>query len=272
MPILGRPIKGQSNDLRQNKMPLLSGLSIYDFGRLISTIIFLMIGQVIKLLLVMIPVRFQLYLDQFHEKIYPSHFLRSKSDERSLHPLANITTFEQMADYWGANYEQHIVRTSDGYFLTLHRLCPDPQSTSKFDQSKVVLFFHGFMMTSEGWLAHPIRSSNLALNLLDKGYDVWLANVRGNKYGIKHKKFKFTDSEFWDFSLDEVALIDLPETVDVSSLRICISIFYVFRSMFFIEQVLRSYHILGFLREPRYALQRLACSLNFEIKLIASLL
>lgn len=115
-----------------------------------------------------------------------------------------------MAEYWGLNFEEFVVPTADGYFLALHRLRPKA-TTSK----GVVLMWHGFMMTSEVWLAHPNRESNLAITLVERGYDVWLANVRGNKYSIKHSKYKYNDTEFWDYSLDEHALVDLPETIDV---------------------------------------------------------
>ena len=35
--------------------------------------------------------------------------------------------------------------------------------------------------------------------LVDKGYDVWLGNVRGNTYSQLHKKWTIKDREFWDF-------------------------------------------------------------------------
>lgn len=78
-----------------------------------------------------------------------------------------------------------------------------------------VLLWHGFMMNSEVWLAHPEGvNGNLALYLIEAGYDVWLGNVRGNKYSHKHSQYKPQDTQFWDFSLDEHALIDLPTVVD----------------------------------------------------------
>ena len=35
--------------------------------------------------------------------------------------------------------------------------------------------------------------------LCDCGYDVWLANVRGNTYSQCHKQYTTNDREFWDF-------------------------------------------------------------------------
>jgi pimeloyl-ACP methyl ester carboxylesterase len=50
--------------------------------------------------------------------------------------------------------------------------------------------------------------------LADLGYDVWMGNVRGNRYALKHKTLNPSMSAFWDFSWDEHALVDLPSMID----------------------------------------------------------
>ncbi|KAJ3407861.1 cholesterol esterase [Chytridiales sp. JEL 0842] len=77
----------------------------------------------------------------------------------------------------------------------------------------VVLLYHGFMMCSEVWVCVPNPSQNLPFVLADAGYDVWLGNTRGNKYSCKHRSLKTTDEAFWDFSMDHLALHDLPDSV-----------------------------------------------------------
>ena len=50
----------------------------------------------------------------------------------------------------------------------------------------------------------------LAYVLADKQYDVWIGNFRGNKYSRKHIKFNAdTDTDYWDFSIDELIKYDL---------------------------------------------------------------
>ena len=85
-----------------------------------------------------------------------------------------------------------------------------------------VLLNHGSMMTSEVWLTAPSRfiagseniPSTLPHVLLHAGYDVWLANRRGNKYSCKHTHLHTNSNEFWSFSLDEPACRDLPAVID----------------------------------------------------------
>jgi lysosomal acid lipase/cholesteryl ester hydrolase len=54
-----------------------------------------------------------------------------------------------------------------------------------------------------------------AFKLSADGFDVWLANSRGNKYSRDHTHYNpDTDAEFWNFSFIEMAMFDLPAMVD----------------------------------------------------------
>lgn len=46
------------------------------------------------------------------------------------------------------------------------------------------------------------------------GYDVWLANARGNTYSRSHARLSPGSKEFWDFSWHEIGFWDLPTVVD----------------------------------------------------------
>lgn len=52
--------------------------------------------------------------------------------------------------------------------------------------------------------------------LVDHGYDVWLANARGNRYSRKHVSLhpRKDAKKFWDFSWHEIAMDDIPTGVD----------------------------------------------------------
>lgn len=142
--------------------------------------------------------------------------------------------------------EEHAVFTPDGYILILHRLRfkrqPSEEDGERGGESirafgngafekrdcgggnppPPVLLNHGSMMTSEVWLTTPSRTipgeeripATLPHVLLHAGYDVWLANRRGNKYSCKHTSLHTNSHEFWSFSLDEPACRDLPVVVD----------------------------------------------------------
>jgi hypothetical protein len=46
-------------------------------------------------------------------------------------------------------------------------------------------------------------------------FDVWLGNARGNKYSCKHEALSPESEEYWNFSLDEPANIDVPTLIEV---------------------------------------------------------
>ena len=109
--------------------------------------------------------------------------------------------------------EEHIVVTDDKYLLTLHRIPPDPTRECK----GVVYLHHGLLMCSDIWICHHIdpMTKNLPLLLHSlKNYDVWMGNNRGNKYSTYNLNYTINDNKFWDFSLDEFALFDIPNSID----------------------------------------------------------
>lgn len=122
----------------------------------------------------------------------------------------------------GFKVQIHKVVTPDGYILQHHRIV-NPVKKSKINRPPVILS-HGLMSSSNLWLmgspgGHindpliPIRS-NLGFALAQRGYDVWLMNIRGNYYTTRHTKLDPRKPKFWDFSFDEFIKYDLPTTID----------------------------------------------------------
>ena len=49
------------------------------------------------------------------------------------------------------------------------------------------------------WVVNDPKIGAPAFMLADAGYDVWLGNNRGTKYGIRHVSLNHKDPKFWDF-------------------------------------------------------------------------
>lgn len=118
------------------------------------------------------------------------------------------------------------IETSDGYRIQFFRIGKkesDPQD------KQPVFLQHGMATESTFWVA--ISNRSLALTLVDNDYDVWLGNIRGNRYGRNHTKFSTDDKKFWDYSIDDIGLIDIPAMLDVVSKETNQKIIYIGHSM-----------------------------------------
>lgn len=69
------------------------------------------------------------------------------------------------------------------------------------------------MMNSEIWVCLTDEERCLVFKLVDRGYDVWLGNNRGNKYSKKSIHHPPTSQAFWNFSMDEFAFHDIPDSI-----------------------------------------------------------
>lgn len=126
--------------------------------------------------------------------------------------LLNSNNIGEMCQFFGYDVESRIVKTDDNYFLTIQRICKPGSITKR--NGKVVYLHHGLLMSSEIWVTMLDKDLNLPFLLYDLGYDVWLGNNRGNKYAQKHLFHAVSSEKFWDFSIDEFALFDIPNTIN----------------------------------------------------------
>jgi lysosomal acid lipase/cholesteryl ester hydrolase len=124
---------------------------------------------------------------------------------------------------FGYHAEEHVVQTTDGYLLGVHRLPykrgeerdgvlvnAGPRSVKK----PVVYLHHGLLMNSEVWVCITEEERCLPFALAEQGYDVWLGNNRGNKYSKKSTRFSPATTDFWNFSMDQFAFHDIPDAID----------------------------------------------------------
>jgi lysosomal acid lipase/cholesteryl ester hydrolase len=121
--------------------------------------------------------------------------------------VRNAENIHEIGKIFGYEMHDHIVTTTDGYLLTLHRIKPLRPG------SPAVYLHHGLLMCSDIWCTKLNKDENLPFRLHDLGYDVWLGNNRGNKYASKHLHLKPSSFEFWDFSIDEFAMYDIPDSI-----------------------------------------------------------
>ncbi|CAD5212984.1 unnamed protein product [Bursaphelenchus okinawaensis] len=117
----------------------------------------------------------------------------------------------QIAKHYGYPVETHKVQTDDGYLIDVHRI-PSPRNTKLPNQYPLILM-HGLELTSASWILNG-QNGSAGFYFADAGFDVWLANVRGNKYGRKHVKMNILDRNFWDFCYDQMAEYDIPAIVE----------------------------------------------------------
>lgn len=147
-------------------------------------------------------------------------------------------TVDEIVSSRGFKLESHAVQTPDGYILTLHRIINPFLSREERNQRNPILLMHGMGTHSLFWLlnddlgsewVHQIDkedpyydarkvnntiNDSLGFELCKRGHDVWLGNQRGNRFSQRHAVLKSNNSSFWNFSLDEIALFDIPATVD----------------------------------------------------------
>ncbi|CAG0903536.1 unnamed protein product [Darwinula stevensoni] len=117
----------------------------------------------------------------------------------------------------GYPVETHTVTTSDGYILDIHRIPHGSSGTGKGPRIPV-LIQHGLLCSSADWLVSGPGKA-LGFILADEGYDVWLGNVRGNRYGRRHRTLSPQDDAFWSFSWHEMGKFDLPAILDAMTER-----------------------------------------------------
>ncbi|CAH1402323.1 unnamed protein product [Nezara viridula] len=123
----------------------------------------------------------------------------------------SAASIENMIREQGYPFEKHSVVTDDGYILTLHRIPHGKNQSGKV--GRPVLLWHAILCSSDVWVvSRPDKA--LAFILADKGYDVWMANSRGNTHSRKHKTLSLQSAEYWNFSFHEIGYYDVPACID----------------------------------------------------------
>ncbi|KIZ02804.1 lipase, family member K [Monoraphidium neglectum] len=114
---------------------------------------------------------------------------------------------------WGYPLESYPVETADGAVLRIYRIPYGVRNASRPGPRPAVLLHHGITLASSCFVVLDPESS-MAFYLADAGFDVWMANTRGNTYSRGNRHYTQLEHGFWEFSMDELALLDLPSQID----------------------------------------------------------
>ncbi|KAJ7668499.1 Alpha/Beta hydrolase protein [Mycena polygramma] len=203
------------------RIPLIGRLSWREYIALFFGLIFLVAESLLHIVILFLP-KFILnffYLRSrtvFHRISGPP---KLKSEEKRIADrILNARDFGELCAIYGYTPEEHVVLTKDGYLLGLHRL-PSKKGQTKASPgtstgNPVVYLHHGLLMNSEVWVCLTSAERSLPFVLVEAGFDVWLGNNRGNKYSKKSIHHGPNSSKFWDFSIDDFAWHDIPDSIE----------------------------------------------------------
>ena len=109
------------------------------------------------------------------------------------------------------NLEEISVVTEDRYILSIWEVTSKDKNNRN---GKSIVLQHGLIDGAFTWFI--LEQKSLAKLLCDEGYKVYLPNVRGTKFSKSHLDYDVSvNSEFWDFSLDQIAQYDLTAIISL---------------------------------------------------------
>jgi len=187
-------------------------LSVHDFLNLSAALLLLLVEwlfrSVARVLYIALPAPLLLQWERCMEKVLRLAAGDSEPyDERRDYDAGRL-----IRDH-GYPVEEYTVETRDGYLITIHRIPYGRDANGSKEKKRLpVLIMHGFLECSEVWLPRGPKKS-LPYVLADAGYEVWLGNVRGNRYGCKHVSLNTRSYDFWKFGMDEMIRFDLPAII-----------------------------------------------------------
>lgn len=207
-------------------LPFLGRLNITEYVALVGSFFLVGLETLIRILTLALPSPliniFYRASRRGFNKFRTAEEKKAEEKKKDIHTsIRNASDFVDMCAMYGYTAEEHVVQTKDGYLLGVHRLAwkkgeedmrvnAGPNSIQK----RVAYLHHGLLMNSEVWVCLTDAQRCLPFVLLERGFDVWLGNNRGNKYSKKSVKYPPTSTEFWNFSIDDFAFHDIPDSIE----------------------------------------------------------
>ncbi|KAF2968530.1 hypothetical protein GQX73_g5032 [Xylaria multiplex] len=206
-------------------VPFIGRLNPSEYVALIASFLFVALEAIIRILTLALPTSLiNLFTDAsrriFNSVSSPAHKRAEERKHAISTSIRNATDFVAICATYGYTAEEHVVQTKDGYLLGVHRLAwrKGEEDTKVNDgpasiKKRVVYLHHGLLMNSEVWVCQTDAQRCLPFVLVECGFDVWLGNNRGNKYSKKSIKCSPNSTKFWNFSIDEFAFYDIPDSI-----------------------------------------------------------
>ena len=236
------------------RVPVIGRLSPHEYTALVASVFILVSETLLRFIIILLPTSV-IYWFYERSRILFHHFStrtrpKSRSAEEDVsNAIREAKDFGELCALWGYSYEEHVVMTKDGYLLGLHRI-PETKGKTRTrpgtsTRKPVVYLHHGLLMNSEVWVSLtdeercipfvlveqgqlPLRIHIARVFTLHAGFDVWLGNNRGNKYSKKSIHYSPNSRKFWDYSLDDFAWHDIPDTIEyILDITKCASLGYV---------------------------------------------
>jgi len=207
-------------------IPFIGRLNLSEYVALVSSFILVGLEALIRILTLALPstvikLCYRASRRLFNRFTSPAEKKSETKKKNVSSSIRDASDFVDMCALFGYYAEEHVVQTGDGYLLCLHRLAwkkgEENQKVNHGPHSlrkRVVYLHHGLLMNSEVWVCLTDEERCLPFKLVEQGYDVWFGNNRGNKYSKKSVHHSPTDIKFWDFSMDEFAFHDIPDSIE----------------------------------------------------------
>lgn len=204
---MGLPLFGRLS--AREYLALIVGFTVLAVERLLQVAIFFLPKPVITW--------FYLRSRALFDSLSGGSWQKPSEEKKIADQILKAKDFGELCSVHGYTFEEHVVLTKDGYLLGLHRLpARKGQRASNPGTSTgkpVVYLHHGLLMNSEVWVVLTDPKRCLPFLLVEQGYDVWCGNNRGNKYSRKSLHYSPTENKFWDFSIDNFAWNDIPDSI-----------------------------------------------------------
>ncbi|KAG9012290.1 hypothetical protein FRB94_006321 [Tulasnella sp. JGI-2019a] len=201
------------------RIPFVGRLYLREYIALLIGALLITLEIPIRLITLALPESIIQFFRDKSAHIYHKCFGTVKADAHAVRidKIQKAYDFHELCEIWGYEVEDHYVQTKDGYLLCLQRIPSrkgEPRAAPGETTGKPVVYMHhGLLMCSDVWVCLTDEERCIPFVLAEQGYDVWFGNNRGNKYSKKAIHTTANESRFWNYSIDDFCMHDIPDSI-----------------------------------------------------------